>query len=680
MPIISKFPSGSGLGSGIAVGDAFVVKKIAASGRVYIKWRDPNNIVSNGAMLATWAGTKLVRKVGSAPKNHRDGTTVVDSTIHNRYSNDYFCDSGLTDGVVYYYKLFPYTDNKVYTETGSAFTVIPTAEVSGVDAWMVKKMYASQEAGNGKMAISWEDPSSSISLDGLTLTNWFRTTVVIKENGYAENAHDSDAIRVLTIYDYNRYVISPLVVDGLVNGTTYYVSFFPETTDGYINVDPSQRISGAANRITIEVPTQRGSLTYNGDNQRPQWNNYDSSQMIIGGRMFAVNAGNYDASFEPAEDYRWSNGSTGVIYVRWTIHKATGSINLGKSSVTLTKDDAADVVSITRSGTGTISVSLSHGGVANAYILDDNVHIVGIGNGSVTVTVSVGADMNFTAASSSISVIVRFNAIASISPAAGVIYQSGVAGLDASTMSVFADAIAKNQDITNKTSVVYIDFNPVYRKISIGDQIVIPLNGVDYAFDIIGFNHDTLSSGISTYADWSGGDTGSVTPTTAGMTLQMHAIFETNYKMNSENTNVGGWKDSEMRTSTMPLMKSYMPSVWQNIIKTVDKVSGVGGSSCTTETTSDECFLLSYTEVDFVKATGSIKPSPIPEDFGYESCTAYAYYVAGNSSTKYKGSSIFCWWYRTPYGYSDMWFCCNGNGVGYTGASGKNGVSFAFCI
>ncbi|MCM1221481.1 MAG: hypothetical protein NC548_44080, partial [Lachnospiraceae bacterium] len=170
MPIIGNFPSGSGSGSGGGLTLAAVtgIKTLTAAGKVYIKWTDPDDLVVAGSTLASWGGTLLVRKAGSAPVSRRDGTVVLDSKTKNAYTSSYFCDSGLTDGVEYFYKFFPYTTAHGYTDSeANAFSVTPNpvalGNVSGVSA---------AAAGNGKLAIKWTDPAATVVNDGVTLATW----------------------------------------------------------------------------------------------------------------------------------------------------------------------------------------------------------------------------------------------------------------------------------------------------------------------------------------------------------------------------------------------------------------------------------------------------------------------------------------------------------------------------
>ena len=254
---------------------------------------------------------------------------------------------------------------------------------------------------------------------------------------------------------------------------------------------------------------------------------------------------------------------------------------------------------------------------------------------------------------------------ASLTAQSGVSYANGINGLEADVISMFSAAISNNSGITNTTSMVYIDFGSVHRKVSVGDQVTLAMNGTNYTFDVIGFNHDTLTTAAAYGANTATGK--------AGITFQMHDCFATIYPMNSSNTNSGGWKSSAMRTSTMATMKSYLPDDWEAIIKPVNKASGTGGgSSSGTETVSDNCFLLAEIEI-FGSTTYSVSGEG----------TQYAYYKAGNSKVKNKDGSPKAWWERSPFSGGSDSFCVAAGGSGGAsahGASFSHGVAFGFCV
>ena len=253
---------------------------------------------------------------------------------------------------------------------------------------------------------------------------------------------------------------------------------------------------------------------------------------------------------------------------------------------------------------------------------------------------------------------------ASLTAQSGVTYTNGISGISAEKMSFYAELISNNASITNKTSVVYIDDGANHYKVSIGDQVTLSLNGTAYAFDIIGFNHDTLTDTVAYGEETATGK--------AGITFQMHDMFATEYPMNSSHTNSGGWKSSTMRTSTIPRMKGYMPKAWQTAIKPVNKVSGAGGSSSSgTEIVSDSCFLLSEIEI-YDSTSNSVSGEGMQ----------YAHYKAGNSKVKNRGGSANYWWERSPASGSSDSFCIVfglGN-AGTRSASTSYGVAFSFCV
>lgn len=399
MPIIGNFPTGGGSGSGgLTLAAVTNIQTLVSAGKVYVKWTDPEDLVVAGSTLAAWSGTLLVRKAGSAPVSRRDGTVVLDSKTRNAYKNTYFCDSGLTDGVQYFYKFFPYTTSNSYTDSeDDAFNAtpapVPLGNVSAI---------TTSEAGNGKFALKWTDPAATVVSDGITLATWANTTVVVKAGSYATDPNDTDAVYRKVCTTRNQYAITPLVVSGLTNDTKYYVSFFPTSTDGAVNTDASNRILATPNRMKITtVPSQNGSLTYNTKAQSPAWSNYDSAKLTLSGDTVKTNAGTYSASFTPTDDYCWSDGSTDAKIVSWTIGKAAGTLTVNPTSVTLDKDHLTATFTIGGNHDGTLSVSSSDTTVASVSRSGNTVTVSHVNKktGTAKITVSCGAGTNYTAPS-----------------------------------------------------------------------------------------------------------------------------------------------------------------------------------------------------------------------------------------------------------------------------------------
>ena len=188
---------------------------------------------------------------------------------------------------------------------------------------------------------------------------------------------------------------------------------------------------------------------------------------------------------------------------------------------------------------------------------------------------------------------------------------------------------------------------------NVGDTKNITLDGVSYPVQIIGFNHDTLTSGG-----------------TAGITFQLVDCLNTTYQMNSSNTNSGGWTSCAMR-SRMSEFLGQLDEDLQSVIKLVNKLVSIGNDTSTIETVSDKLFLLSEVEI-FGSTTYS---------FAGEG-SQYDWYKAGNTKVKKVNGSVDAWWERSPASGYTADFCMvdSINNANLSNAIHSRGVSFAFCV
>lgn len=89
--------------------------KITKSGTtVTLQWKDPNDTILDKQYLCTWAGTKIVKKLGEYPKNENDGILVLDNTVHNQYAEVGYIDTLDNADDEYKYAAFPYSTNDVF--------------------------------------------------------------------------------------------------------------------------------------------------------------------------------------------------------------------------------------------------------------------------------------------------------------------------------------------------------------------------------------------------------------------------------------------------------------------------------------------------------------------------------------------------------------------------------------
>lgn len=698
MPIISNFPGGSGSGGGgLALAAASNIKVLTASGKVYVKWTDPEDMVVGDATLATWAGTVLVRKAGSKPTSRRDGTIVLDSKERDKYKAAYFCDSGLTNGVEYFYKLFPYSTSNTYTDsTEDEFSATPNAvavgDVSGITL---------AAAGNGKLSIKWIDPAATVVNDGVTLATWASTVVVVKAGGYATSPTDPDAAYTFTSTTRNAYAANPLVATGLTNGTTYYVSLFPMSTDGKANTNAANRKTGVANKITISnVPAQSGTLTYNGNSQTPSWSNYNSAQLTLGGTTSGTNATSYNATFTPKADYMWSDGSTTAKTVSWSIGKAAGSMTLSASAVTLNSAALTAEVTVTRPGDGAITASSSNTGVATVSVSGNKVTIKHVNQttGTATITIKVAAGTNHTAPANK-------------------------------TVAVTAQFMPTKKALNDQTWAEIRQVSDAGQGSSywsVGDRKAVLVNGTVgtlavnqtlYVY-ILGFNHNSAKEGngiqFGTFKTaLSGGtDVCLVDGSYNSYKTDGSKIFNMNHW---GNYNYGGWKACDLRydilgstnkapvnygkaratsdtgydaptnTATSPVANTLMaalPADLRAVMKPITKYTDNKGNSsdvaANVTSSLDYLPLLAEQEIFGGNRTYS-------NQYEKNSQVQYAYYSAGNSKVKYRysatGSTAY-WWERSPYYNATYGFCLvdtSGN-ADYYNAGVSYGLAPAFMV
>ena len=698
MPIISNFPGGSGSGGGgLALAAASNIKVLTASGKVYVKWTDPEDMVVGDATLATWAGTVLIRKAGSKPTSRRDGTIVLDSKERDKYKTAYFCDSGLTNGVEYFYKLFPYSTSNTYTDSSEdEFSATPNAvavgDVSGITL---------AAAGNGKLSIKWTDPAATVVNDGVTLATWASTVVVVKAGGYATSPTDPDAAYTFTSTTRNAYAANPLVATGLTNGTTYYVSLFPMSTDGKANTNAANRKTGVANKITISnVPAQSGTLTYNGNSQTPSWSNYNSAQLTLGGTTSGTNATSYNATFTPKADYMWSDGSTTAKTVSWSIGKAAGSMTLSASAVTLNSAALTAEVTVTRPGDGAITASSSNTGVATVSVSGNKVTIKHVNQttGTATITIKVAAGTNHTAPADK-------------------------------TVAVTAQFMPTKKALNDQTWAEIRQVSDAGQGSSywsVGDRKAVLVNGTVgtlavnqtlYVY-ILGFNHNSAKEGngiqFGTFKTaLSGGtDVCLVDGSYNSYKTDGSKIFNMNHW---GNYNYGGWKACDLRydilgstnkapvnygkaratsdtgydaptnTATSPVANTLMaalPADLRAVMKPITKYTDNKGNSsdvaANVTSSLDYLPLLAEQEIFGGNRTYS-------NQYEKNSQVQYAYYSAGNSKVKYRHSatgSTAYWWERSPFydGYSGFCFVGASGAAGGYGAWRSCGLAPAFMV
>ena len=229
----------------------------------------------------------------------------------------------------------------------------------------------------------------------------------------------------------------------------------------------------------------------------------------------------------------------------------------------------------------------------------------------------------------------------------------------------------------------------------VGDRKEIVLNGTmskltfnnyhTYAF-IIGFDHNAELEGKHRIHFQL-----AKTALSGGTDICFTSGFsdDSDFYMNTSNTNSGGWEGSYMRNNILGTSKtSYsggfigvLPSALRNVLKSVTKYTdNTGGGSTSSDAvtaTTDYAFLLSEYE-----AFGGCAYANSNEASRQQQ---YAYYAAGNSKVKrdYSGTGrAVGWWFRSPNRSNSTNFVnVNRSGnVSSTAAYYSLGVAPGFCV
>lgn len=226
---------------------------------------------------------------------------------------------------------------------------------------------------------------------------------------------------------------------------------------------------------------------------------------------------------------------------------------------------------------------------------------------------------------------------------------------------------------------------------SIGDRKAVTLNGTmskltlsnftTYAF-IIGFNHNASVEGSNRIHFQIG-----KTALSGGTDVCLVSGYDndSDFYMNTSNTNSGGWNNSYMRKTILGTsLSSYsgtfigvLPAALRAVLKSVTKYTGNSSSESAVTATTDYVFLLSEYEV-----FGSISYANANEK---SKQAQYAYYSAGNRKVKYNHSATSTavyWWLRSPSASDSSNFVRvdNDGTVDSLDAGFSLGVAPGFCV
>ena len=494
-------------------------------------------------------------------------------------------------------------------------------------------------------------------------------------------------------------------------------------------------VSGIVYTINV-LPSQNGTLTYNGQAQSPSWNAYNPESLTLGGVTTGTNAGTYMATFTPKGNYKWADGTQTAKEVTWTISAATMTVPTQSNSLTYTGSAQSPTWNNYNSGKMTLggTTSGTNAGSYNAtFTPKTNYKWADGSTGAKTVVWSIvkaagslslnKTSIKLTAAKTTDTITVtragdgKITATSSAPTVASVSVSGSVVTVTAkakgsATITVSAAAGTNHTAPANKTCSVEValpakvlDDNSwaTIREVSsaglganywaVGDVKSIVLNGAvaGYAFNnrivnafILGFNHNSPKEGAGKI-HFQIGKIGSTA-------VALHSDTSAKFYMNTSDRNTGGWGASYMRntllgntnTPTSPLANSLMavlPSdlraVMQSVTKYSDNTGGGINSVDAVTVTSDYLFLPSEFEIFGFRHYAN--------NFESSWQVQYSYYKAGNSKIAYKHSAktrITEWVLRSALALNDHQFgaVSTTGTISYVEANFSTGIRPCFAV
>lgn len=242
------------------------------------------------------------------------------------------------------------------TNAGSYTAVVtPTAQYKWADG--------STEAKDIQWSIAKATPSitfdpTSVSLDASTTSQ--AVAVTYTGDGTLSAQSDNSGVATASLEG------TTLTVTGVETGNTAIQVSASEGTN-YTAASASLSVAVQFAIIIPVVPSQSGTLTYNGSEQSPSWNNYDPEQLTISGHTSATDAGTREANFSPKPGYQWWDGTTGNKGARWTIGKKNQAVHISPTYSPIVLDAQNKTATIKYSGDFHGPVSLSYSNVAKEY-------------------------------------------------------------------------------------------------------------------------------------------------------------------------------------------------------------------------------------------------------------------------------------------------------------------------
>ena len=413
----------------------------------------------------------------------------------------------------------------------------------------------------------------------------------------------------------------------------------------------------------VAVPSQNGSITYDGTEKSPTWSNYDPNHMNIDSENSteaATNAGTYPVRFVLSDktNYYWTGGSSEDYEAEWSIGKAAGNITLSKESVLLLPTSLTDTITVSYDGDGDLSAISSDTNIASVLVSGNSISITSEteGSGNATITITAGEGSNHLQTTAMVAV--------SVNTLSSTLDDNSIDDIITAIEAGYAGSLweaGDNLTITTRTATI--------------GTLNIPSG--TYKLTILGIDHNSEVEGANRVHFILGKNSSGVD---IAFCESSYDSIGGNFRHHTWNGNAGGWKSSDLRT-LIQNFADILPTAIVEAIKTTTKWTANSGdtdSAGVMESVSDKIFLLSEYEIFGTRSNAN--------QYEKDHCKQYDYYKNGNSKVRYNHSnpsSAVWWWERSPGYINSLYFCAVNLSVGsatYNDTKRSGGLALAFSI
>ena len=183
----------------------------------------------------------------------------------------------------------------------------------------------------GSWTVTWslKEPTNTEWSDG-TVANvtgsWSIAVLKLTKPTYKSGSATYDGkAKTLAVNNYNATYMTQGGTTSATNAGSYTATYTLKSTTNTTwadNTTAAVSVSWSIARAKLATkPTVKTNPTYNGSAQSPTWNNYNTTYMTIGGTTSTTNAGNCTATFTLKANYAWTDGTTAVASVGWTMQR-----------------------------------------------------------------------------------------------------------------------------------------------------------------------------------------------------------------------------------------------------------------------------------------------------------------------------------------------------------------------